>query len=282
MKHLIKILGIGCLLIGTNTLANNTPSLSKYENAKVAIDYTGFVGSFAQQLAYKFNISYYSFQTNPNIKIKLQQDKNGSLSDLLHKVNQQLQNQHLILTVINEKPTLALVNKQTQSLEQPQYIGDIIFVDNDKPTAEDNEIKKIEAQSKEEEQLIDVVPVIDITPTPEARDQKTIEQEKKMSEIIKISQNTNLLAKYPRRNAPIYNIENQEATLLDNIRSTKLSTFLVFKDQVNVNQYNIEANVQDIAKVGNIIGLLHRQRPAPQVITITDPQGNKTVITKTN
>lgn len=103
-----------------------------------------------------------------------------------------------------------------------------------------------------------------------------------MEAIVKISQDTALMAKYTRRVAPIYSIDNQQATLLENIRSTKLSTFLLFKNGIDTNQYQVEGNFQDIAKVGNIIGLLHRQKPAPTQIKITSPDGQVTIVNKSN
>lgn len=283
MKYSFKSLFLGFALICALPSAmaeQNTESFAKYHNAKLAVNYTGNVGYFVQQLAYKLNIGFYSAQTNPGIKISVQQDKSKSFDDLLNSINQQLGQHHLILTTLADKPTLALVTKQTNALELPQYIGEVVFDE----SATEVPAKK---QQPSEEPMISIenndsssLPATQ--PVVKVRDAATIEQENKMNEIIKVSQDTDLIAKYTRREPPIYTVENQAATLLETIRSTKLSTFLVFKNDVDASKYDIKAEVQDIAKVGNIVGLLHRQKPAPKTITIANAEGKETIVTKTN
>lgn len=227
------------------------------------------------------NIGFYSAQTNLGIKISIQQDKNKSFDDLLRSINAQLGQHHLILTTLADKPTFALVTKQTNSLELPQYIGEVVFDE----SAVESPVKQDKQSS--EEPIISIEPsdssALPVTqPVVKVRDAATTEQENKMNEIIKVSQDTDLMAKYTRREPPVYTVENQSASALETIRSTKLSTFLVFKNDVDASKYDIKAEVQDMAKVGNIVGLLHRQKPAPKNITIVTTDGKETVITKTN
>lgn len=144
MKTFIKsLLTCAALISTTYAMAQDNPTLNKYNNAKIAINYSGNLGYFSQLLAYKLNIAYYAHQATPAEKISVQQNNGETLQALLDKVNQQLKQQHLILTTLNEKPTLALVNKQTDALDTPQFIGDIIFADGNSPTTQNSSQKPI-------------------------------------------------------------------------------------------------------------------------------------------
>lgn len=259
MKNWLKIILWAAMLFASQILqAQDNQDLSKYQQAKIEINYNGELGYFAQLLAYKLNVAYYAEVLDPKMKLSVQQTAVENLADLFEKVNQQLPQHHLILTQLNNQPTLALVSKQIQHLQQAKFIGEVIFAE-PKPVMQ-------EAAA---------------TDNPQTKAQM-LEQQKKMDEIVKVSQDSELQAKYPRRSAPIYNLQDQQATGLETVRSTKLSTFLVFKQGLDVSQYRVEGEYQDIAKVGNIIGLLHRQKPAPKLLKIINEQNQLSLVERNN
>ncbi|WP_126372932.1 hypothetical protein [Avibacterium volantium] len=103
----------------------------------------------------------------------------------------------------------------------------------------------------------------------------------KLQYILNISQDADLLAKYSKRKQPVYQVENREAIKLETIRSTKISTFLIFLPDVNTAQYEIKGKFQDIVKLDNIVAILHRQKQPPSHIKIIAPNGTA-VLTKIN
>ncbi|MGX3014105.1 hypothetical protein ACWIVY_09505, partial [Ursidibacter sp. B-7004-1] len=247
-----------------------------YTTARVEIDYSGHIGDFLQQLAYKLNIAYYNYQADPLLKISVYQDNNASLQDLINSINKQMDKQKVIIDLMNDKPTLALVNKNVKSLIAPQFIGDFDFsknLDKNINQSEKPEPPKIpsqpeDAKKTEESNLAD-------------KEKYIQEQESKMKEFVLLSQDEKLIAKYKRK-APLYTVNNKEIIQLDNIRSTKLNTFLVFEHNINVEDYQIDGNFEDIAKLGNIVAILHRKKSPPKSITITNKNNQKVEIIKTN
>ena len=252
---------LSCLLglSTTSVFANIDSQIKKYEEANIAINYQGEVGTFLQLLSGKLRIGYYSENLNPMVKINIKQDGDKSLSHLITQINNQLKEQHVVLNSFNDKVTLSLVNKNREVLQSPQYIGEINFNHSEKKADEMISIEPIEKI-----ETPTVSPKEDLSPEKQAFLKK---QEEKMNNIVTLSQDEQLIAKY-KRLPPQYSIENKEAIKLETIRSTKISTFLVFKDGVNVEDYEIEGKFQDIAKFGNLVAILHRQKEPPKKITV--------------
>lgn len=101
---------------------------------------------------------------------------------------------------------------------------------------------------------------------------------KKIQEILTLSQDEQLLAKYSKRKQPIYQVNDKKRIGLDTIRSTKISTFLIFNKDIDTNQYQIIGDFQDIAKLDNIVAILHRQKKPPKTIkVITSTQEEETL-----
>ncbi|MGX3020173.1 hypothetical protein [Ursidibacter sp. B-7004-1] len=267
----------------SNSLATDKTEITRYTTARVEIDYSGHIGDFLQQLAYKLNIAYYNYQADPLLKISVYQDNNASLQDLINSINKQMDKQKVIIDLMNDKPTLALVNKNVKSLIAPQFIGDFDFsknLENNKENSEKNinQLENLETSA--------IHPQSEDNKKPEENNlndkEKYIqEQESKMKKFVLLSQDEKLIAKYKRK-APLYTVNNKEIIQLDNIRSTKLNTFLVFEHNINVEDYQIDGNFEDIAKLGNIVAILHRKKSPPKSITITTKNNQKVEIIKTN
>ncbi|PJG85918.1 hypothetical protein [Conservatibacter flavescens] len=119
------------------------------------------------------------------------------------------------------------------------------------------------------------IPVSNLSPEQRAKEQKGIE------DILKVSQDAKLIAQYTRRAQPIYVVPDKKALRLEAIKSTKISTFLVFEQGVDVNQYEFDGRFQKIAKLDNLVAILHRQQQPPAVITVITPDKQKQLITKT-
>lgn len=258
-KMNVLFLSLSLALTTTSAFANIENQIKKYEDAHLAINYQGEVGNFLQLLSGKLGIGYYSENINPTIKVNVKQDEDKSLSNLITQINSQLKEQHVLLNSFDDKVTLALVNKNRKVLQSPQYIGEINFNHSEKKTDEMISIEPIE-----QIETPTVSPKEDLSPEKQAF---LKQQEEKMNNIVTLSQDEQLIAKY-KRLPPQYSIENKEAIKLETIRSTKISTFLVFKDGVNVEDYEIEGKFQDIAKFGNLVAILHRQKEPPKTITV--------------
>lgn len=274
IKYILTTSALG--LASLFAYANNLESqIQRYEQANFAVNYHGDVGSFLQLLSAKLGIGYYSENINPLAKVKIKQDKDKNLSSLIEQLNSQLAEQHVLLNSFNDKVTLALVSKNRQVLQVPQYIGEINF----------NDV----SLNSELAESIDVVGSIrshsDAASTTGnnslSSERETLKmQEEKMNSIVALSQDEKLMAKYKRK-PPQYKIENQEAVKLETIRSTKISTFLVFQDGVNAEDYQIEGKFQDIAKLGNLVAILHRQKEPPKTVKISKGS-QEAVIRKVN
>lgn len=256
-----SILGLTSLFAYANNIESQ---IQRYEQANFAVNYQGEIGSFLQLLSAKLGISYYSENINPLAKVKIKQDKDKNLSSLIEQLNSQLAEQHILLNTFNDKVTLALVSKNRLVLQVPQYIGKINFNNvslNSEPTESIDVVGNTQSHS-------------DAASTDENNssllEKATLKiQEEKMNSIVALSQDEKLMAKYKRK-PPQYRIENQESVKLEAIRSTKISTFLVFQDGVNAEDYQIEGKFQDIAKLGNLVAILHRQKEPPSTIKISN------------
>lgn len=98
------------------------------------------------------------------------------------------------------------------------------------------------------------------------------EQAEKLQAILKVSQDQQLIAQYSRRAQPIYDVDGKEAVKLDQIRSTKISTFLIFEEGVDLSQYKFEGKFQDSAQLDNVFAILHRQQK-PDSFKVIAPNG---------
>lgn len=277
MKKVILKSLIGSVLLSSAILAQaEGASFDKYQQAKLAVQYKGGVGDFAQQIAYKLGVGYYAMQADPNLKIAISQDKSKTLSHLLDGINAQLPQQNIRFELLNDKVVLALTGDQVTDLVEKQFIGNVIFdaVEENITPKQENQIE-LESPSEPSSEVIDL-------PLQPQDEKAKLEQAKKIQDILSVSQDKKLIAQYGKRKQPIYAIEDKSKVKLDTIKSTKVSTFLVFDNGVNVEDYKIEGEFQDIAKLDNIIAILHRQKQPPEKITLTAPNGEQQVLEKSN
>lgn len=300
-----KILATILLLAPAAFSYADEAKLTKYQQARIAVTYKGNVGDLSQQLAEKLGISYYASQHNSSIQVKLKQTDNHTLQHLLDQVNHQLKqqnsNQQLRFDMLDDKVVLALVGNNV-SLAPTQFIGDVVYDDK----AQEPDIKQ---QTQEEERNTISIPVVSepaekesekseddsskklienipVSPQPNKESYSEVSsasaEAKKLRDILALSQDSKLIAQYAKRKVPTYNVVDQQALGLETIRSTKISSFLIFKDGIDMSRYKVEGQFQDIAIVGNVVGILHRQKAPPKEILITAPDNQQYKLTKAN
>ncbi|MDO4429772.1 MAG: hypothetical protein Q4B95_00535 [Lonepinella koalarum] len=302
------------LSLTTSLATANEVELQKYQQARIAVTYKGNVGDLAQQLAEKLGIGYYAAKHNSTVQIKVKQDDRHSLQELLNQTNQQLaqqqSKQELRFDMLDDKVVLALVGENV-SLAPTQFIGNVVY-DETKPKpvalSEPSASTQGKTQSVNDDVNMIAMPVMEketvenqvvpeaksLTDTPntpaetplnqiQAKYSEVNEAEiKKLREILAISQDSKLLAQYAKRKTPSYNVPDQQAIGLETIRSTKISTFLIFKDGIDVANYKVDGQFQEIAKVGNVVAILHRQKSPPKEILITSPDNQIQKLIKVN
>lgn len=287
------------LLLSTSSAFSyaDEAELAKYQQARIAVSYKGNIGDLAQQLAEKLGIGYYAVQHNSVIQVKLKQSDSHTLQQLLDQANQQLEEQQskqqLRFDILNDKVVLALVGNNV-SLAPTQFIGNVVYTENF-PTAD---------ATRQEENTISIPVIAEMAPQVNEKDNTTLKnnendvsnplavstqyseedtaEAKKLRDILDISQDNKLLAQYAKRKIPSYNVPDQQAIRLETIRSTKISTFLIFKDGIDTAKYKVEGQFQDIAKVGNVVAILHRQKSPPKEILITTPENQQYKLGRVN
>lgn len=281
-RHFYTAALLGCCF---NTAYADNSELAKYQQARIAVTYKGNVGELAQQLAEKLGIGYYAVQQHSAAQIKLKQDETQTLQQLLEQVNQQLDNQQLRFDVLNDKVVLALVGNNV-SLAPIQFIGNVIYHQEPVQAMEkSNSTEKTVQQPTAHETNQISMPVIDqqITPTEQQPVSKNTEADaKKLQEILALSKNTKLIAQYSKRAQPLYDVPDKTAIGLEALRSTKISTFLIFNNEVDATTYKVEGEFQDMVKLGNVVAILHRQKQPPKEIKITLPNNQEHRLVKTN
>lgn len=292
-----KILAAMLLLAPLGFSYADEASLTKYQQARIAVTYKGNVGDLSQQLAEKLGIGYYATQHNSSIQVKLKQTDNDTLQHLLDQINQQLKqqnsNQQLRFDMLDDKVVLALVGNNV-SLAPTQFIGDVVY-DNKALVQEEEERNIIsvpivsvptekESEKPEDDSSKKLIENISVPPQSNKGSYSEVSsaEEKKLGDILALSQDTKLISQYAKRKVPTYNVVNQHALGLENIRSTKISTFLIFKDGIDMSKYKVEGQFQDIAIVGNVVGILHRQKVPPKEILITAPDKQQYKLAKAN
>ncbi|UTU48345.1 hypothetical protein [Mergibacter septicus] len=239
------------LIVSLIPLSSNAENIEKYQNAKIAVNYQGSVGQLAQDMAYRLGIGYYTSKVDPNVKVKVAQNSSKSIQFLLDTVNAQLQESSLQFILLNDQVTLALKQKGSDN-----YIGPITF------------------EESNAEQTNDVISTQQIAVEDQAS------AEKKMKEIIALSQDQKLLDKYAQRKQPVYRISDAKAVNLEQVRTTKISTFLIFAKDVDVNKYKIEGKFQEMTKLNNVVAILHTKQQPTDKITIIAPNGTKQELIK--
>lgn len=287
------------LLLSTSSAFSyaDEAELAKYQQARIAVSYKGNIGDLAQQLAEKLGIGYYAVQHNSVIQVKLKQSDSHTLQQLLDQANQQLEEQQskqqLRFDILNDKVVLALVGNNV-SLAPTQFIGNVVYTENF-PTTD---------ATRQEENTISIPVIAEMAPQVNEKDNTTLKnnendvsnplavstqyseedtaEAKKLRDILDISQDNKLLAQYAKRKIPSYNVPDQQAIRLETIRSTKISTFLIFKDGIDTAKYKVEGQFQDIAKVGNVVAILHRQKSPPKEILITTPENQQYKLGRVN
>lgn len=256
------------LLINSSALAS-TYSLDDYYAAKLEVSYKGEIGGLAQSLAQQLQIPYYTYQADPLRVVNIQQDKTHSLADLMQAINKQLPNSVLSFERINDQITLVLEKKQL-NLKDGNYIGQVVMTksniapETQSQVANENH-KESEATTRESEDDVKM------------REQAAA----KIKSILEMSKDEKLIQQYSKRKQPEYklkSVEEKDKVGLDTIRSTKISTFLVFKDGVDLKDYQIKGDFQDFAKLGNVAVILHRQKKPPMSIAIIMPDGYETIL----
>ncbi|MCW9718874.1 hypothetical protein [Avibacterium sp. 21-599] len=253
------------LLISPWGIANDY-SVDDYYQAKLEVRYEGEVGAFAQDLAQQLHIPYYTYQAEVQRVIYVQQDETNSLANLISIINKQLPTSVISLKKIGDQVTLMLEKKPLQSKEK-NYIGPIVIGKSQKGNllAED-------AGKRADHQVNSL--------SPDEVKAREIEAEK-IKSILAMSQDKKLIQQYSRRKQPEYRVESEEEKQkigLETIKSTKISTFLVFNDQINLKDYQIKGDFQDFAKLDNVAVILHRQKKPPMVITIIAPNGHEAIL----
>lgn len=273
-------MAVALALVSFNGFANPEANIERYENARVAIKYKGSIGEFAQKLAAELNIPFYIAQANPTTEVNLKQDNSKNIRDLFTAINQQLKSENIRFDVLNEQLTLVLLSNDITELNKPNYIGDVVF--DSEPVVEEREIvfapeEKTQLEQPQITENKSAVVVDDNKGLTEQQQKEIEEQASKIESILKVSQDKDLIAQYSRRTQPNYVISDadKKAIKLNTVKSTKISTFLVFDDGVNLNDYQFDGQFQDFAKLANVAAILHRQQRPPQSIMITSPEGKQ-------
>lgn len=270
----LKTLGVLLLLAvsAQNLYANQEQQneiLKRYNAAKLEVKYQGSVGDFAQELAQNLGVAYYTFQANSKQPITLNQDTTHTVSDLLRNINTQLANDQVQLAWLGEQLTLVLLHKQAklpiQNMPQ-KYIGQINFDANAQQvvpqTTDNTAVAKQEVIKK---------PVKTYTPKQLAQRKATTQR---IHDIIAMSKNQRLLNKY-KREAPSYTLEDPSAIKLQSITSSKIATFLIFDNDVDVEEYKFYGDFQEVNRIDNVVAILHRQKPPLARFTVEAANGNK-------
>lgn len=283
-------LSIFLATISCSIVAAEVSDIERYSNAKVEIKYKGEIGDLAQKLAQKLEIGYYAYQADSSMKVDVQQDNSRSLEDLFSALNSQLKKENIRFDILNDKVTLVLAGNSVKELNNPSYIGQVVFDSTVK-----TELLSSEATETDKE-VIEVVKPEDLNKATseqsnlqqsDGKVSSTLDQEKvnaanKIQSILDVSKDKNLIAQYSRRKQPAYSVDNKEQVKLDAVRSTKISTFLVFEQGVDLKDYKIEGEFQDFAKLDNVAAILHRQKSPPSFIMITAPDGRKAKLSLSN
>lgn len=293
---------LAAILLSTSSAFSyaDEAELAKYQQARIAVTYKGNVGELAQQLAEKLGISYYAAQHNSSIQVKLKQADSHTLQNLLDEANRQLTQQNspqqLRFDMLDDKVVLALVGNNV-NLGPTQFIGNVVYDEVkhqdtikkeqdeqnviSKPIVVETTEKNEKSESNQPAKLIDNIPEVS-KPNEEISSDVEGAEAKKLRDILAVSQDNKLIAQYAKRKVPSYSVTDQQSLGLETIRSTKISTFLIFKDGIDMSKYKIEGKFQDIAIVGNVVAILHRQKMPPQEILITSPEQKSYKVTKTN
>lgn len=272
---------IALLTMASTAFAVDSADIKNYSDARVAIKYKGNVGDLAQKIAQKLNLGYYAYSADSTAKIAISQDNSHTLQNLFDNINKQLKSDNIRFDILNDKITLVLTSNAIKELNNPDYVGEIEFT-----TAPENNSNNT-AESEEEVQFVSTPEsatqaVEESIPEPQQDSAERQKAADKIQSILDVSKNKRLIAKYGRRKQPVYVSDNKDLVKLNSIKSTKISTFLVFDDDVDLSKYKIEGTFQDFAKLDNIAAILHRQKNPPKTITITAPNNKSIVLELTN
>lgn len=107
-----------------------------------------------------------------------------------------------------------------------------------------------------------------------------VKQSKLIDQIFKESADEKILAWYKKKKAPTYQVVSKDMLGLEDIKSTSISTFLLFSEQTDVSSYSVKGPFEKIGKWGNVIAILHKTWKAPIEIRISDSENNKLRLNK--
>lgn len=287
-----KILSVILMMVGGVSFAvtEEEALVARYQQARIAVSYKGNVGDLAQQLAQQLNIPYYAEQHQPTVQIRIKQDNTKNINNLLEAVNAQLSNQKLRFDILDDKVVLALTGNNIKTLLTPQFIGEIVFepssISNQVETSPTEELNVKDSSStdsevKQENTTLSLQDVAPVQKAVESTSENEVDQEaKKLQSILEMSKDEQLLAQYAKRKQPVFSVADKKSIALETIRSTKISTFLIFEDNVDTREYKFDGNFQDIARLDNVVAILHRQKSPPRTFTVETPAGVKQVINR--
>ncbi len=251
-----------------------------YENAKIAVNYNGEVGYLLQKISDKLKIGYLSFNVDSSSQIVVNQTNNQTLKELIASVNNQLKDSQVSFDTLGNRVILVLSDGKETILKQ--YIGPIIF-DNGVPESSPSENESLENKQGSSENKIDVqlpennekAEVLNQNSDDSGLTAEDLKVKEKQSKIIdsifKESNDEKILARYKKKKEPTYQATANSAMLgLEDIKSTPISTFLLFSEDTDVNTYSVKGPFEKIGKWGNVIAILHKTWKAPIEIRITD------------
>ncbi|MGV6988690.1 hypothetical protein ACWA5Z_07295 [Testudinibacter sp. P80/BLE/0925] len=263
-----KTVALGALLLGLFSF--NATAQDKdyryYENAKIAVNYNGEVGYLLQKLADQMKVGYLSYNADSSQPIVIKQAETQTLRALLDSVNGQLKGNTVQFDTLGNRTLLVLSDGKEPIVRQ--YIGPMVF-GGEQPqqnniqvtlpeTKKGDTIGAVEASDNAaEEQLSEA-------------DQKIREKETKIIDaIIQESADEKVLAKYKKKKSPEYRaLPNTPLLGLEDIKSTPISTFLLFSPETDVNEYSVKGPFEKIGKWGSVIAISHKTWKAPVEIRV--------------
>ncbi|MGR3808758.1 hypothetical protein SAMN05660772_00280 [Pasteurella testudinis DSM 23072] len=263
-----KIAAVGALLLGVfsfNATAQDK-DYQYYENAKIAVNYNGEVGYLLQKIADQMKVGYLSYNADSAQPIVIKQAETQTLKDLLNSVNGQLKGNTAQFDTLGNRTLLVLSDGKEPIVQQ--YIGPVIF-GSEQPPQNSIQVTLPETEKGETSGAVETSDNAAEEQLSEA-DQKLRDKETKIIDaIIQESADEKVLAKYKKKKAPEYRaLPNTPLLGLEDIKSTPISTFLLFSPEVNTGEYSVKGPFEKIGKWGSVIAISHKTWKAPVEIRV--------------
>lgn len=271
-----KIAAVGALLLGVFSFnaAAQDKDYHYYENAKIAVNYNGEVGYLLQKLADQMKVGYLSYNADSSQRIVIKQTETQTLKDLLNTVNGQLKGNTAQFDTLGNRTLLVLSDGKEPIVQQ--YIGPMIF-GSEQPQQNSIQITLPDAGKNETDEATDTIISSAVEASEQTAedqlseaDQKVRDKETKVIDaIIQESGDEKVLAKYKKKKAPEYRaLPNTPLLGLEDIKSTPISTFLLFSADTDVNDYSVKGPFEKIGKWGSVIAISHKTWKAPVEIRV--------------